>query len=111
MNLTFFMLLRATPAWLAKPRPERRDYLDQVVKPLFARFPDVKLRYFDAEYFSTRCSDIALWETRDVEQYAFLIDALRDTAFFGLPYFEMVEIIPSFENGYLAYDADLAKRA
>lgn len=50
-------------------------------------------------------TDVAVFETCDIRAYYFLIDALRDTPFFGLPYFEVVDIIPAVEDGYLEYDA------
>ena len=102
--LTFFMSLRAQPAWLALSRPQRADFISGVVRPVFARYPGVKLRFYDAEAFSGRCSDLAVFETADVRAYAFLIDALRDTPFLGLPYFEVLEIIPAIEDGYADYD-------
>ena len=36
--------------------------------------------------------------------YSFLIDGLRDTAFFSHPYFEVLDIVPAVEDGYEAYD-------
>lgn len=102
--LTFFMSLRSQPAWLALSRQQRADFIAGVVRPIFARYPEVKLRFYDAEAFSGRCSDLAVFETVDVRAYAFLIDALRDTPFLGLPYFEVLEIIPAIEDGYADYD-------
>lgn len=107
---TVFMLLRTTPAWLALNRPERRAFMDRVVRPILAKYPAVKIRYFDAESFHARCTDLAMWETPDLQQYTFAVDALRDTPFFGLPYFEIVDIIATQEEGYLHYDDHLAAR-
>ena len=103
-KLTFFMLLRSAPAWLALTRQARLDYIEATVKPIFGRYPAVNLRFFDAEAFSGRATDVAMFETHDIRAYYFLIDALRDTAFLGLPYFDVVEIIPAVEDGYLEYD-------
>lgn len=105
---TIFMLLRTTPAWLGLSRPERRSFMDRVVRPVLERYPDVKTRYFDAESFHARCTDLAMWETTNLQHYTFVVDALRDTAFFGLPYFEIVDIITTQEEGYLRYDQHLA---
>jgi len=102
--LTFFMSLRSQPTWLALSRQQRADFIAGVVRPIFAGYPQVKLRFYDAEAFSGRCSDLAVFETTDVQAYAFLIDALRDTPFLGLPYFEVLEIIPAIEDGYADYD-------
>ena len=102
-KLTFFMHLRSSPAWLALSREARAAYIDAEVRPIFARYPQVALRFFDAEAFTGRITDVAVFETADIRAYAFLIDALRDIAFFGRPYFEVVEVIPAVEDGYQAY--------
>lgn len=102
---TLFMLLRSQPAWLALTRPERAAYVAAEVAPVLARWPQVAMRFFDAEAFTGRCTDLMVFETADLAAYANLIDGLRDTAFLGRPYFEVVEIIPALEDGYTAYDA------
>ncbi len=104
--MTFFMSLRSQPAWLALTRQERAEFVAATVRPIFARYPQVKLRFYDAEAFSGRCTDLAVFETADLRAYGFLIDALRDTPFLGLPYFEVLEIIPAVEDGYADYDRD-----
>lgn len=109
--LTFFMSLRSQPSWLAFTRQQRADFIAEVVQPIFARHPAVKLRFYDAEAFSGRCTDMAVFETSDLRAYAFLIDALRDTPFFGLPHFEVLDIIPAMENGYRDYDAAMGVNA
>lgn len=108
---TFFIHLRATPAWLALSREGRAAYVEEAVRPIFARHPAVTARFYDAEAFSGRCSDMAVIEARDLRQYRFLIDALRDEAFFGLPYFEVLEIIPAVEDGYRDYDREVGAGA
>lgn len=40
------------------------------------------MRYFDAEAFTTQCSDVMMTE----------------------PYFELVQIVPAIEEGYQAYE-------
>ena len=104
MRTTFFMLLRATPAWLRLDRVERRKFCDDVRVPIFARHGATTMRFYDAEAFSARCSDVAVFETTDTTDYYDLIEALRDTAFFNVPYYELVDIIPALEDGYRAYE-------
>ncbi|HEX5378058.1 MAG TPA: darcynin family protein [Phenylobacterium sp.] len=103
--LTFFMSLRSQPAWLALSRQERADHIAGHVRPAFARHPAVKVRWYDAEAFTGRCTDMAVFETTDLRAYCFLIDALRDDALLGLPYFQVLDIVPAVEGGYEAYDA------
>lgn len=107
-RLTVFMMLRTTPLWLRLARAERRDFVGAEIRPILARYPAVRMRYFDAEALSGRCTDIAVWEVDDVGQYAHLIDALRDTRFFAAPYFEVVDIVPAIEDGWQDYDRSVA---
>ena len=110
-KLTFFMLLRSSPPWLAKTRQQRADFIDETLKPIFARYPQVALRFYDAEAFTGRATDVAVFETADLRAYYFLIDALRDTPFLGLPYFEVLDVIPTVENGYVEYNEEMGVTA
>ena len=80
---TVFMLLRATPAWLALGRGERLAFHDETLQLVFDGFPAVTLRYYDTEAFHGRCSGVAVWETRGLHEYYALVEALRGTAFFS----------------------------
>jgi hypothetical protein len=102
-KLTFFMHLRSCAAWLALSRQARADFIAATVRPILARYPDVRLRFYDAEAFTGRITDVAVFETTNLRAYYFLIDALRDTPFLGLPYFEVIEIVPAIEGGYQEY--------
>ena len=106
--LTLFMLLRSQPAWLRLSRQGRQDFIAAEVAPILARYPAVTLRFFDAEAFTGRCTDVAMWTAQDLKSWSFLMDALRDTAFFSAPYYEVVDIIPALENAYAEYDAEAA---
>lgn len=109
--VTFFMLLKSTPAWLSLSRTQRTAFIEEQIQPIFTRYAAVTLRFYDAEAFSGRCTDVAVWETSNLRQYAFLIDALRDTPFFSQPYFEVVDIIPGIEDSYRDYDAAMLAEA
>ncbi len=100
---TFFMMLKTTPHWLTLTRPERLEFMNASLQPIFEKYKEVKLRYYDAEAFTARITDIAVWETSNLQQYYFLIDALRDTKFWG-HFFEVMEIFPAIENGYVEYN-------
>jgi hypothetical protein len=102
---SFFVLMNATPAWLRLSREERRAFNAEILGPILARYPSVKARLYDAEAFSGRCSDIAVFETEEIQAYYFLIEALRDSPVYTVPYFEIVEIIPAIEGGFEAYES------
>jgi len=51
-----------------------------------------------------RQREVAAWRTDDLQAWSFLIEALRDSAFFAEPYFDLLDIIPAIEDGWRAYD-------
>lgn len=108
-TMTFFALMRVHANWLRLSRPERRRFEEETLKPIYARYPEVRMRWFDAEAFSARCSDVAMFETESVPAFYYLIDALRDSPMMTEPYFEFVDIIPAVEDGFRDYDAQLAQ--
>ena len=99
---TIFMWVRTLPAWLSLPPSERFAFVDSVVRPLLGRHPEVRLRYFDAEAFHGRITDVLLWETHSLARYQSLVEGLRETAFWDR-YFQVLEIVPSVENGFAAH--------
>jgi hypothetical protein len=104
-TMTIFMLLDATPQWLALSRQQRTDYYQHTIMPIFARFSaSIKLRLFDSEYFNARVSDILLLETTSMSDYRLLIEMLRDTEIYSVPYFLITDIIPAKENGFREAD-------
>ena len=107
MKYTIFMLLTATPAWLSLTREQRNEFVEGTLGPIVAKYEErVKVRFFDAEAFSARCSDIATFEVNDLKDYYYLLEELRDTAMFAQPYFQVNEIIPSIENGFAAFEEE-----
>ncbi|AEX51815.1 darcynin family protein [Rahnella aquatilis CIP 78.65 = ATCC 33071] len=101
--ITVFVLLKTTREWLRLERSERNRIADTVLSTVL---PDnkVTLRMFDAEAFTTKCTDVAMFEAEDMESFYFAIERLRDSELITKPYFEMVDIIPSLENGYKAFE-------
>jgi hypothetical protein len=104
---TFFVLLRATKEWLSLRRTDRNRFVAEHLHPLFARYTGVSLRFYDAGACSTCSSNIAVFETADIQQYAFLMDGMRDSKVFTVPYFEFLEIIPAIEGGFAEYEKSL----
>lgn len=92
---TLFMLLQATTEWLKLNPHEREQFVVNELQPIFAHHPKVQLTFYDAEAFSSRCSDLALFTTTALDEYTALIDALRNTKLYTQPYFAVVDIIPA----------------
>lgn len=104
---TFFVHMNATRHWLSLSRQERGEYFSHTLGPILAKYPSVSVRLYDAEAFTARCSDIAIYETENIQEYYFLVDALRDTEMYTIPYFEIVDIFPAIEEGFAEYEASL----
>jgi Darcynin, domain of unknown function len=98
-TFTIFMHLRTTPAWLALAPAERFAFLSDVVIPVLRRHDEVRLRYFDAEFFSASVTDVAMWETESLAHYQALVEELRETPFWD-GYFTVEQIIPAVENAF-----------
>ncbi len=110
VRLAFFILVRALPAWLRETRAQRQIIWRRDVQPCFDADPAVSMRYFDAEIFTARCSDLLLVEADDIDAYNNLMEGLRDSPLFAHPYFELIDIIASVEEGYRRYETHLASR-
>lgn len=93
--------------WLHLTRDERNRFTHEVLTPIFLKYPSVNVRYYDVEAFTTRCSDIALFETASPQDYYYLIEAMRDSPVCTVPYFEFVDIFPALESGFVEYEEHL----
>jgi hypothetical protein len=100
----FFMHMNATKEWLTLSRQERRSFFDHLRSSIFDKYPHVSVRFFDVEAFSARCSDIALFATDQIQDYYYLIEELRDSKVYTVPYFEIVEILPAIEDGFSDFE-------
>jgi hypothetical protein len=104
MKYVFFILLRATPAWLRLSREQRRAMNAEHLVPLLAGGEAIRMRYFDAEAFCADCSDLMMVETDDPKRHYFFMEHLRDSPMFTVPYFEVEKIIPCIEDGYVQFE-------
>ncbi len=104
-----FLLVNALPAWLRLPRDERARIFESEVLSLLPRHPGLALRHFDCEAYSAVCSDVLMLKVADARQLHHFIEGLRDSSILTHPYFELVHVLPAWEDGYKAYEAaDLA---
>ena len=98
--ITIFMLVKTTPEWLSLPVERRFEALRRDVEPLLAKHRgEIRLRFYDTEFYSARITDIWIWEAKHHHAYELLVEALRETPFWDR-YFEIVEILPGVENAY-----------
>ena len=101
---TVFMLLKARASWLALGPEERDTLCDDALLTIFNRFPAVRLRFFDASAFHSRCSDVLVWHTTDMPEYRDAVETLRHHEF--LEHFEMLDVIPSVPDGWREFEWD-----
>ena len=101
---TIFVLLKTTTEWLKLERNKRNQIADQALANIF-KDESVTLKMFDAEAFSTKCTDIAMFQTEDMKSYYFVIERLRDSVLITHPYFELVDIIPTIEDGFRLFES------
>ena len=98
--LTVFMLVKTSPEWLGFSVDHRFELLARDFTPILRKHAaGVALRFFDVEFYSTRVTDIWMWDARDHHAYQLLVEDLRETAFWDR-YFEIVEILTGVENVY-----------
>jgi hypothetical protein len=86
------MLVKTSPEWLGFSVERRFELLRETVTPILRKHAaDVRLRFFDVEFYSARVTDVWLWDARDHHAYQLLVEDLRETPFWDR-YFQIVEI-------------------
>jgi len=106
---TFFLMLIATEHWLGLSRPERNRLSHDHVGTSLRTFSELRFRYFDAEAFTADCSDLMMIETENLTAYYDFIETLRDSPMFTVPYFRVVRIIPTIEDGFRQFEERAAR--
>lgn len=101
--ISVFVFLKTKTDWLRLERSKRNEIADSVFAQMF-KDNNISVRLFDAEAFTSKCTDIALFQMEDIKEYYFAIERLRDSVLITHPYFEIVEIIPSIENGFKLFE-------
>ena len=79
----------------------QEQFVAAEIQPILARAPGVRVAFYDAEAFTGRCSDVAVFEASSLDAYAGVIDALRDTKLYSGPYFEIIDIIPTKQANFV----------
>lgn len=99
-DLTVFMLVKTMPEWLGMPVAERFAHFNSRMKPILKKYEDeVRCRIFDTEFFSTRVTDVWMWEAKSRHAYEMVVEELRETPLWDR-FFSIVEILAGVENAY-----------
>ena len=93
------MHLQTQDAFLALSPDERLAWVGETLVPILQAHPEVSMRFFDVEFYSTDATDVVVWETRDLDAYQAVVERLRETEFWG-PYFEVRRIVMGRENAF-----------
>ena len=96
---TVFMHVKTTDAFLALSPEERLEWVGEAVVPILEAHPDVRMRFYDSEFYSADTTDVIVWETADLDGYQAVVERLRETRFWG-PYFTVRSITPARENAF-----------
>jgi len=108
---TILVLMNATPQWLSLTRDQRSQFFETQLMPVFQKVgKSVEVRLFDSEYFHAKVSDFMIITTHNLNQYKMLIELLRDTKIYGIPYFEIVDLIVGQENLFEDFNEQFKKQ-
>ena len=84
---------------------ERNEFNEEFIYPIFSKYEKfVKVRFFDAECFYPRGSDIIIFECDDLKKYYFLVEDLRAIELFSKEYLTIVDIMMGMEDGYKEFE-------
>lgn len=103
-HYAIFHLVTFTPAWLALSRQRRREIADGVVALLSTTHGAVSVRWFDAEAFSAKTTDVLLVETEDLFEYYRFWERVRDTSLFTEPYMVENQVVVGIEQGHRVHE-------
>ena len=98
--ITVFMLVKTTIEWLGFSVDQRHELARTQLTPVLEKHrANVRLRFFDIEFYSARVSDLWMWEARDHHGWEMLVEELRETPFWDR-WFAIVDILPGVEDAY-----------
>ncbi len=107
---TILVLMNATPEWLTLTRDERTEFVENELNPIFVKVGEtVTIQTFDSEYFHSSVSDFMIVTTTNLDDYKLMIEMLRDTKVYGIPYFEIKDIIVGQEELFEDFNEKLKK--
>lgn len=106
-RLVAVVTLRFHHSWLALSRGERSAHV-AALRPLLERYPDVTLRWLDADALGHGYTDFVICEFDDLFRYHCLWEELRDQPLFTTPYVELRDVLLGIEEGYRRFESHAA---
>lgn len=106
MNYVFIVLVEFYPSWLAMSREERGKRANEL-KEVILKYPEVKVRFFDAEALPGKdYTDIIFCETNNVQKYHYMWEELRDHPVYTEGHMKIKNVIMGIEEAYKKFEED-----
>lgn len=106
MNYVFIVLVEFYPSWLAMFRDERKKLANEL-KKIILKYPEVKVRFFDAEALPGKdYTDIIFCETNNIQKYHYMWEELRDHRIYTDKHMKIKNVIMGIEEAYKRFEED-----
>ncbi|WP_248925120.1 darcynin family protein [Paenibacillus hamazuiensis] len=106
MNHCFVVTIEVDASWLALPRETRRTYAAEVYAIAGRYSGEVRVKYFDADAFSGKCSDFVICETENTMAYHSIWEEIKDSPVFSNGFFRIKDVLFGIQNAYQAYETE-----
>lgn len=108
LNHCIIVLLEFYPSWLALHREKRRELAGHLSSIVGKYSKSVKVKFFDADAFGDGTyTDIVICETKDLKQYHFMWEEIRDSYAYSNGYFKIKKAILGVENAYQSFEEEV----
>lgn|SRR5690625_403904 len=110
MNYAFVVLVEFYPSWLAMTRGEREIKATEL-KKIILKYPEVKVRFFDAEALPGKeYTDIIFCETNNIQKYHYMWEELRDHTIYTDGHMKIKNVIMGIEEAYKSFEEDMLNK-
>ena len=107
MTHTMIVLLEFHTPWLALSREERRPLAKDIYHIVDEYKNRVQVRFFDAEALpGANFTDFCICETKNLKDYHYMWEKIRDTAAYAQGYFKIKDVIMGMENAYQSFEIE-----
>lgn len=99
-KFTAFFLVKTSPEWLGFTFEDRLSHARSTFQPILDEFAnDVRLNWYDTEFYTATITDIWMIDARNHESYQLFCEKLRETAFWDR-FFFIKEIFLGEKNAW-----------
>jgi hypothetical protein len=109
LNYGIIVMLEFYPSWLALPREKRRELAKDLYNIVGKYQEHVKVKFFDSDVLGGRYTDFVVCETKDMKQYHFMWEEIRDTVAYSHGYFKIKDVVIGIQNAYQQFETEVLK--